>query len=68
MVCKHFDPSDLVSVIRVNKTLYGRLRAKEPSKSILEVRLNDLKLHLGADKLSRQLHVIPEKPRPLSPG
>jgi hypothetical protein len=45
-VCKHFDPSDLVSVVRVNKALHQQLRGNQPSRVILEVRLNHQNLYL----------------------
>lgn len=45
-VCKHFDRSDLVSVVRVNKALYQRLRGNQPSRFILGVCLDDQNLYL----------------------
>ncbi|EED20495.1 hypothetical protein TSTA_037150 [Talaromyces stipitatus ATCC 10500] len=35
-VCKHLDPADFVSTVRVNKDLYRRLRGNQPGKFILE--------------------------------
>lgn len=62
-VCEHFNPSDLVSVVRVNTALYQRLRGKQPSKFILEVCLDHQDFHLQALTISLDGYSVVERSR-----